>query len=184
MRRVLPSGWSLSTAEGSRRGHVWWTTDVPISILANSRPAASAGAGMADIGTYTWMSLTPLEFFTLRAGVRAAFGDVMIGGLGLGWLLGRVCEQESVRRVRVVDVSPELVEWFRPAIESAYPAVRHKPVEWVLGDAWEHLNCFGPDTCNLMDIWPNYGDARRDARLRQIRERVAPRHLWCWGEDA
>lgn len=183
LRRILPSGWSLSTAEGTQRGHVWWTTDVPISILANSKPAPAAGPGMADIGTYTWMSLTPLEFFTLRPGVEAAFGDVMIGGLGLGWLLGRVCAQAPVRRVRVVDLSRELIEWFRPAVESAYPAVRTRQVEWTLGNAWEHLDCFGPRTCNLMDIWPSYGDARRDARLQRIRRQGAPRHLWCWGED-
>ncbi len=34
-----------------------------------------------------WMSLTPMEMMTQRSGVQAARGTVVIGGLGLGWLL-------------------------------------------------------------------------------------------------
>lgn len=181
MNRVLPAGTPLPIAEGKRRGQVWWTTDVAISILANSRPA---DGGMADIGTYTWMSLTPMEFLTLRKGVQMADGAVMIGGLGLGWLLGRVCAKASVRRVRIVDLNRELIDWLRPAIERAYPAVLTKEVEWVADDAWHHLDCFGEETCNLIDIWPNYGDAPGDRNLRRIRQGRPPRRLWCWGEDA
>lgn len=184
MRRVLQSGSVLPTANGKYRGQVRWTTDIPISVLANSKPVTSAGKTLADIGTYTWMSLTPLEFFTLRLGVLVAHGEVMIGGLGLGWFLGRVCAKASVRRVRIVDLSGELVDWLRPAIETAYPAVQTKEVEWVVDDAWDHVDCFGAETCNLMDIWPRYGDARHDSTLRRIRERATPKHLWCWGEDA
>lgn len=184
MNRVLPARTPLATAEGKLRGQVWWTTDVAIPILADSKPVSVAGEMMASIGTYTWMSLTPMEFLTLRKGVQAAHDAVMIGGLGLGWLLGRVCAKESVRRVRVVDLSRELIDWFRPAIERAYPAVLDKNVEWVSDDAWNHLDCFGENTCNLMDIWPDYGDARGDPNLRRIRQGRAPRHLWCWGEDA
>ena len=184
MRRVLPSGMALTTADGKQRGLVRWTTDIPVPILANSQPVSSPGGTMADIGTYTWMSLTPMEFLTLRAGVRAASGDVMVGGLGLGWFLGRVCAKASVDRVRVVDSSPELIDWFRPAIEAAYPAVLTKNVEWVVGDAWDHLDCFGEETCNLMDVWPNFGDAALDSQLQRIRQGQPPRRLWCWGEDA
>jgi hypothetical protein len=138
----------------------------------------------ADIGTYTWMSLTPMEFLTIRKGIQSAQGAVMIGGLGLGWLLGRVCAKDSVERVRVVDLSRELIDWFRPAIERAYPAVLSKNVEWVADDAWNHLDCYGENTCNLIDIWRDYGDAREDPNLLRIRRGRAPRHLWCWGEDA
>jgi hypothetical protein len=181
MNRVLPARSPLPIADGKLRGQVWWTTDVAIPILANSKPA---GGAMADIGTYTWMSLTPMEFLTLRQGVQRAHGAVMIGGLGLGWLLGRVCAKESVHRVRIVDLNRKLIDWLRPAIERAYPAVLSKDVEWVADDAWNHLDCFGEDTCNLMDIWPNYGDAPGDPNLRRIRRSGAPRQLWCWGEDA
>jgi hypothetical protein len=184
MRRVLPSGMALPTADGKQRGLAWWTTDVLIPILANSKPTSSDRGMMADIGTYTWMSLTPLEFLTLRPGVKAAFGDVMVGGLGLGWFLGRVCAKNTVHRVRVVDSSRELIDWFRPAIESAYPAVLTKDIEWVVGDAWDHIDCFGDETCNLLDVWPSYGDAPHDPKLHRIRRHGAPKHMWCWGEDA
>jgi len=63
-----------------------------------------------------------------------AQGEVMIGGPGIGWLLGRVCAKDSVQRVRAVDLSSDLIAWFRPAIERAYPAVARKQVEWVADD--------------------------------------------------
>jgi len=184
MNRVLPAGAPLAIADGKLRGHVRWTTDVPIPILANTKPVIVDGQPMADIGTYTWMSLTPMEFLTLRRGVQMAQGEVMIGGLGLGWLLGRVCAKDSVQRVRVVDLSSDLIAWFRPAIEHAYPAVARKRVEWVADDVWNHLDCFGENTCNLIDIWRDYGDARGDPNLLRIRQGRAPKQLWCWGEDA
>ena len=40
-----------------------------------------------------WMSLTPSEMATQRPGVQKAQGTVVIGGLGLGWLLRKVCEK-------------------------------------------------------------------------------------------
>ena len=52
-----------------------------------------------------WMSLTPNEMISQRDGIEAAKGTVVIGGLGLGWFLRKVCEKESVDRVIVVDSS-------------------------------------------------------------------------------
>jgi hypothetical protein len=183
-RRTLPLGMPLDTAEGHRRGRVWWTTPVSIPMLAHTIQRSSNGVLTGDHHTYTWMSLTPAEVFTLRFGVQIASDDVMIGGLGLGWFLGRVCAKASVRRVRVVELRKELIDWLRPAIETAFPAVLTKQVEWVAGNAWDHIDCFGGETCNLIDIWPNYYDAPSDPILREIRRTRNPARLWCWGEDS
>src|SRR5689334_24634501 len=88
MNRVLPAGAPLAIADGKLRGHVRWTTDVPISILANTKPVIVTGQPMADIGTYTWMSLTqrradgagrgddrrPWHWLAARTRVRERFG--------------------------------------------------------------------------------------------------------------
>jgi len=185
LRRILPAGVPLDIAEGHKRGRVCWTTPIAIPILAQFEPRRSAdGELTGDFNTYTWMSLTPAEVFTLRFGLRVARGDVMIGGLGLGWFLGRVCAKASVRRVRVVELRQELVDWLRPAIEAAFPSTLTKQVEWVVGNAWDHIDCFGRETCNLIDIWPNYYDAPSDPILSEIRRGRNPAHLWCWGEDS
>lgn len=36
-----------------------------------------------------WMSLTPMEMWSQRSGVQAATGRVILGGLGMGWLMRR-----------------------------------------------------------------------------------------------
>jgi spermidine synthase len=56
------------------------------------------------------MSMTPAEMLTQRSGVQAAEGTVVLGGLGLGWLLRKVCEKQSVERVIVVEQSQELLD--------------------------------------------------------------------------
>jgi len=184
LRRTLPVGMPLDIAQGRKLGRVWWTRPVTIPVLAHAEAVSSNGVPTGDLNTYTWMSLTPAEVFTLRPGLEFATGDVMIGGLGLGWFLGRVCARTAVRRVRVVELREELIHWLRPAIEAAFPAVLTKQVEWVAGNAWEHVDCFGSETRNLLDIWPNYYDAPSDPTLREIRRTGMHSHLWCWGEDS
>ena len=56
--------------------------------------------------------MTPAEMLTQRSGVQAAEGTVVLGGLGLGWLLRKVCEKPSVERVIVVEKSQELLDWY------------------------------------------------------------------------
>lgn len=181
LRRTLPVGVTLPIATATKRGHVRWTTNVGIPVLAAATPKDNQ---LVDVSQYTWMSLTPMEFLTLREGISRATGDVMIGGLGLGWFLARVCAKESVGRVRIVELQQELIDWLRPAIEAAYPAVLTKQVEWLAGSAWDHIDCFGPETRNLIDIWPDYGEAITDPSVQEVRRIKAPKYFWCWGEDA
>jgi hypothetical protein len=181
LRRTLPAGFRLPIAAADKRGHVSWTTDVAIPVLAAAEPKDNQ---VVDLNLYTWMSLTPMEFITLREGISLATGDVMIGGLGLGWFLARVCAKESVGLVRIVELQQELIDWLRPAIELAYPAVLTKQVEWLAGSAWDHIDCFGPETRNLIDIWPDYGGAIANPMVQEVRRTRAPKYFWCWGEDA
>src|SRR5579871_4800092 len=59
-----------------------------------------------------WMSLTPGEMISQRSGIQRARGKVVIGGLGLGWFLRKVCERPDVEEVIVVEQSRELLDWY------------------------------------------------------------------------
>jgi len=80
--RILPAGAPLWTADPKGRcGVVRFTGDVVIPTLYD----------FASLPTLNvWMSLTPMEVFTLRPGLRLARGKVVVAGLGLGWFLQKV----------------------------------------------------------------------------------------------
>jgi spermidine synthase len=78
------------------------------------------------------MSLTPTEVMTQRGGVRAARGAVLIGGLGLGWLLRKVCETPEVEKVIVVEISREVLEWYGYGPCARY----HKVAEVICDDVF------------------------------------------------
>jgi spermidine synthase len=112
---------------------------------------------------------------TLRPGTRAAKGHVVIGGLGLGHQLIEVAKRLQVRRITLVELDRELVEWFLPRIR---PMVR-KPLEVVVGDAFEVIPGLRADVA-LIDIFPEYG-SNRAATEELARRSPGIRSFWGWG---
>ena len=125
-----------------------------------------------------WMSLTPMEMMTQRSAVQLASHTVVIGGLGLGWLLRKVCAKPEVERVIVVEKSQELLDWFGYRLCGAYPKV----AEVICDDIYRQIGKHGLMAKYLLDIWHLYSGAANDDRLFQFR-RTLKRRLWAWGLD-
>lgn len=171
----LPESVSLAVdVTPEKSGRVFFDSAVVMPVLYERH---------ADGRQTTWMGLTPMEILTQRPGVALARGRVVVGGLGLGWFLDQVCRKPGVTEVVVVDVEPRLIDWLRPAIEAAYPAVAAKVTAWVADDVYVHMldehDRWG-DTTYLLDIWPTYGAA--DKTFDVFKARLGPR-LWGWGQD-
>ena len=122
------------------------------------------------------MSLTPSEMLTQRPGVQRAEGTVVIGGLGLGWLLRKVCEKETVERVIVVEKSQELLDWYGYDLCKRHPKVS----DVICDDIYNQIGRHGGNTTYLLDIWLLFTDARNDRRLAPWRRKLKKR-LWAWG---
>jgi hypothetical protein len=123
------------------------------------------------------MSLTPAEMISQRNGIHKAKGKVVIGGLGMGWFLRRVCEKEDVDEVIVVERSQELLDWYGHRLCERHPKVTAVICNDVYSETTRHGNAQF-----LLDIWPTYLGARQDKRLRKARESLGGR-LWAWGMD-
>lgn len=170
--RILPRGTSLKIRMGRRRGVVYFDGDVLIPILAERV--------FGERHPKTWMSLTPAEMFTQRAGVRAARGKVLVGGLGLGWLLRKVCEKKTVTEVTVVEQSQCLLDWIGPVLREKYPALK-KVKHWVCDDAVAYALKHNDDaTTHLFDIWQAYRECRLDQSYQAIKHRF--KRAWAWGD--
>jgi hypothetical protein len=116
--RILPGGRPLPLW-GMDQAMVVWNGDVVIPMLLDTTVDTRTQSGFPKAATRderakwgeVWMSMTPAEMLSQRGGVQAAEGTVVLGGLGLGWLLRKVCEKPSVERVIVVEKSQELLDW-------------------------------------------------------------------------
>ena len=178
--RVLHAGFPL-TLYG--HGNVLFSDDVTIPMLIDmyrDRHGDNFGDEVPKANRVyhgnVWMSLTPNEMISLRDGVEAAKGTVVIGGLGLGWFLGKVCEKESVDRVIVVESSQELLDWYGYDICKKHPKV----TDVICDDIYNQLDRHGGEAVHLLDIWPTQICSNTDLDFIRAKRRLGER-LWGWG---
>jgi hypothetical protein len=180
--RVLPGGQPLRLF-GASKAMVVWDGDVVIPMLLDMTVDDRTKSRFPETATMeerakraaVWMSMTPAEMLSQRSGVQSAEGTVVLGGLGLGWLLRKVCEKPSVERVIVVEKSQELLDWYGTALCQRYGKVS----DVICDDVY---NQFGKHGANkyLLDIWLGFGEARRDSRFKALKRKLK-RRLWGWG---
>lgn len=154
-RRARELGWAL------------WDGEVSIPILTTSMISEP------------WMSLTPSEILSQRAGVKKARGNVLIGGLGMGWFARRVLERKQVNRVVIVDKSPDIIQMFGEPLRRDFG---HR-VELVEGDAFEYARHRVPQFDSILfDVWEGYGHARDDYKWQSIKStaQMAGKSVWDW----
>jgi len=163
-RRLVKARNTVVVMQGVKRAQVCF--DAPVWI-----PVLHDGDGT------TWMSLTPNEVISQRRGLRMARGEVLIGGLGLGWLARRVAERGAVKHVTVVEKDPDVASFFGESIQRHFGG----KVEVVVDDVYDHLaarESAAYDTI-LMDIWSGASDADFDRAFVKLK-REHPR-VWGWG---
>jgi len=80
-RKLVKAQKELTTFLGSRTGSARFDSDVVLPQIWEK---------YSREGWQLWMSFTPSEHFSLRAGERKARGHTVIAGLGMGYQLLRV----------------------------------------------------------------------------------------------
>lgn len=169
VNKRLRKGVTLRIMQGSRESSVIFDGQVIIPCLYDKKKDG-------EWGRTPFMSLTPMEIFTLRPGTRLAKDHTIVAGLGLGHQLIEVCKRKSVKRVTLVEQSAELVEWMLPRVQ---PHLSGRQIEVVVGDAMKVLPTLTADVA-LVDIFDGYGNNHyeRDDLLASCK---TIKKLWCWG---
>lgn len=173
---VLPVGERLALYNSRRQhGELFFSGDALLPTLAERKEG--------DPDTRTWMSYTPNEVMTQRGGVRIATGRVVIGGLGLGWLLNAICEKSSVTEVVIVEREQVLHDWLWPQIQEAYPHVVPKTT-FQVADIYDFMDVDeaagqAKNTRYVLDIWEKFGEI--DRRFEAWRKKMPISQLWGWG---
>lgn len=160
---LLRAGYSLWDS-GS---HAYFDEDIIIPALHYR------GRGF---GWDTWMSLTPMEIWTQQSGIIAATGHVIVGGLGMGWLLRQIAKKHTVKKITVVEKEQVLLDWYGTKLCEATPKV----TDVICGDIYDVAPKFLAEKAKfVLDIWPSISDAEGDKKLQALRDAGAK--VWAWG---
>lgn len=178
--RVLHGGSPLKI---HGHGDVRFNDDVVIPLLIDLHRDKSGDcfSDTTEVGSRVffgnvWMSLTPNEIISQRRGIELAKGTVVVGGLGLGWFVRKVCEKSNVEQVIVIDQSQELLDWCGYKVCSEHPKVSNV----ICDDIYNQIGKHGDKAVYLLDIWPIQEGVNCDSQFKRHKSRLGDR-LWGWG---
>jgi SAM-dependent methyltransferase len=148
------------------RGAVMFTGPVHIPILS--------------IGRRPWMSLTPMEIYTLRSAIRVAKGNVLIAGLGMGWLTQRILENPKVTSVMQVELDKDIIDYFGEPLKNIYS----DKLQLIHNDVYQYLDEVSINTFDtiIFDIWSKHGEAADDEAFQNIKDTHDKDNVWGWGD--
>lgn len=128
-------------------------------------------------GNTVVMSNTPMEIRTNMEFIRAASGDVLINGLGIGMVLSAILDKPEVRSVTIVERAAEVIELVGPAFRKDHrvriveaDALDFRPpkgaqYDTVWHDIWDYIS-----TDNLSEMHRLH---------RKYGRRAAWQRSWC-----
>ncbi len=133
----------------------------------------------------TWMSLTPLEIESQELGYRYAFGNMVIMGLGMGWIAANSALNPDVTKVIVVERDPDVISLFYDsgAFESL-PAAAKPKMEIVQADALQWCPEAGQGVDFLYaDIWLHLAEPQALDQVRQMQDNIQAERVYFWGQE-
>jgi len=169
VEKIFPRATPLETFYGSNRGDVVFDGDVIIPALHERCVGGNLPVEKRAWEQAPWMSMTPMEIISLRAGTRLAKGTVVVAGLGMGHQLEEVAKRKKVKHIILVERDESLVEFILPVLE-----LGDRVIEVVIGDAREEVPRLTADVA-LIDIYRGYGGNEFRKPCPNIKS------IWVWG---
>ena len=127
---------------------------IPITLLQEYRD-----------GWRDWMADDPMDYRAMQKYAEAAYGDVLVAGLGLGLVLYELNKNPRVKSITVVERSPDVINLTGKYIPD---------VTLVNADFWDFVERDGGEwDFIIVDIWATKGKKEHD---RVYREQVLPRN--------
>ena len=169
--------------------------DYEISLFEIKKGDFSAAMSGIPYGNYARllhrgecvMSDTPMEMRTNIDFVRSAFGDVLIGGLGIGLILLAIQNEKSVHTITVIEKSKEVIELVKPQLplngkvsiinDDVFNFAPSKGTKYdmIYMDIWDYVNS---------DVYENEMKPLKARYRRYLKPKsVSPnRKVFCWAE--
>lgn len=174
VHETKPSGTTLST--GSMRtaffGQGGWDT-IPFPIKTLWHRLEYEGG--------TWMTDLPIEQKQMRQCTSHFYGDVLVGGLGLGVVANMLAADRAVDRVVIIERSMDVIKLVRPHIKDP-----EGKIEVLHNDIMTWLNATSEEyDFALYDTWQGDGIMTWLEDVRPLRRKSVGKvdEVVCWNED-
>ena len=147
--------------EYSRIGY--FTSDFPYLALAE--------------GNNVWMSLNPNEIETMKPYISKGKGNVLVLGLGMGYVPYMMSLKDEVKSIVIVEKDHEIIELFKKALLPLF--AKKEKIKIIEDDAINYLNKKEKDYDYIFaDLWHNPEDGLSlFVQLKRINQNID-----CWLE--
>jgi hypothetical protein len=175
--RIIPK---VNVPEGTSGKWSVKYVDVPESIIGRLRERHFEPGRYTQLlrGNGLVMSDTPAERWDHVSFVRAATGDVLISGLGLGMCLGAVLRKPDVKSVTVIEIDTDVIALVAPAYRDPRVTIIHADARYWLPPKGKRFGAV------WHDIWPDIcGDNLPE--MHSLNRRYGRRADWkgCWSQE-
>lgn len=101
----------------------------------------------------TWMNITPNEIETMDNAIKVIKGDVIVFGLGLGYLPFMISNKEDVKHIKIIENDTNIIQIFKDNLLDYFP---HKEkIEIINNDANNYLKMDLKCDYAFIDLWHN-----------------------------
>ena len=134
-------------------------------------------------GNDVWMSLNPNEIETMKPYIESAKGNVLILGLGMGYVPFMIALKDDVKKVTIVEKDPQIIDIFNKLI---WPSFKNKEkIKVVQDDAISYTSkrekCTGHDYI-FADLWHDPNDGLAPFIKLKRNEKTISKEIHCWLE--
>ncbi len=131
-------------------------------------------------GNETWMSVTPGEIITMKAGIEHAKGRVLTLGLGMGYFAFMASQKDEVSCVTIIEQSEEVIRLFNTHILPQFPHADKITV--IKADALDYMKGLEGDIYDYCygDFWIGTMDYVPYLKLRAIATKFQKMQMEYW----
>ena len=127
-------------------------------------------------GNNVWMSLNPNEIETMKPYIKKGKGNVLVLGLGMGYVPYMMSLTEDVKSITIIEKDKEIIELFKKALLPQF--VNKNKIKIIEDDAISYLNKNNKYDYIFADLWHDPEDGLSlFVQLKRINKNID-----CWLE--
>lgn len=104
-----------------------------------------------------WMSVIPNEINTMKNDIKALKGNVVVCGLGMGYILYHLLQKNDINKIKVIEYDKDIIEFFNKYLKNQFPNI--SKLEIINDDALNYLKNIPKEVDMVyVDLWHDASD--------------------------